>query len=82
MLGTYMKHMTYNDFIGLECTIAAAWDAEYGNGRYDGEPPVAFAGEITDFLAERPRHRNGLGLYVGCGNGWNYVLPHRTICRR
>ena len=35
---------------------------------------MAFAGEIADFLAERSRHRDGRGLYVGCGNGRNYVM--------
>jgi hypothetical protein len=32
----------------------AAWDAEYAAGRYRGEPPVAFTGDILQ--AARPRH--------------------------
>ncbi len=70
--------MPRNDAIGLERTIADAWDEEYGNGRYDGESPVEFAGKIATFLAERLRHRDGRGLYVGCGNGRNYVMLFKT----
>ena len=66
--------MPCNDHIGPGRTPADAWDAEYRSGRYDGEPPVAFANQIVEFLAERPAHRNGEGLYVGCGNGRNYIM--------
>jgi SAM-dependent methyltransferase len=44
----------------------------YEAGRYRGEPPVAFVEDIlraageAGFLGDR-------GLYVGCGNGRNYV---------
>jgi hypothetical protein len=49
------------------------WDAEYRGGRYAAEPPLPFVGTIVDVA-----HRHGLvggaaGLYVGCGNGRNYV---------
>lgn len=49
---------------------AAAWDAEYRAGRYAGEPPAAF---VQDILAAA--HEAGLahGLYIGCGNGRNYL---------
>ncbi len=67
-----------NDTASLERTIANAWDEEYNLGRYDGEPPVEFANEIIDFLSERPDHRDGKGLYVGCGNGRNYVMLSRS----
>jgi len=51
-------------------TVAQSWDAEYRAGRYAGEPPVPF---IEDILrAARSRRISG-GLYVGCGNGRNYV---------
>lgn len=45
-------------------------DAEYRAGRYVTEPPVAFTSDIIE-AAERA----GLstGLYVGCGNGGNYI---------
>jgi SAM-dependent methyltransferase len=49
---------------------AAAWDAEYRAGRYQDEPPVAFTHDMLDAA-----RRAGLtrGLYVGCGNGRNYL---------
>jgi SAM-dependent methyltransferase len=47
-----------------------AWDAEYATGRYLDEPPVPFVEDIV--VAARVV---GLtrGLYVGCGNGRNYL---------
>jgi SAM-dependent methyltransferase len=50
--------------------IAAAWDAEYRAGRYRDDPPVAFTGDILAAAREA-----GLtdGLYIGCGNGRNYL---------
>ncbi len=50
--------------------VAAAWDAEYRAGRYRGEPPVAFT---ADILAAARAARHTAGLYVGCGNGRNYL---------
>ena len=49
---------------------AASWDAEYAAGRYASEPPVAFTGDII--AAAR---QTGLtsGIYIGCGNGRNYL---------
>jgi Methyltransferase domain len=49
---------------------AASWDAEYAAGRYAGEPPVAFTGDILS--AARQATVTG-GLYIGCGNGRNYL---------
>src|SRR5580704_2518222 len=49
---------------------AAAWDAEYAAGRYSGEPPVAFTG---DTLAAARQAGLTRGLYIGCGNGRNYL---------
>lgn len=51
-------------------SAAVSWDAEYTAGRYDGEPPVAF---IRDILAAARRAAVTRGLYVGCGNGRNYL---------
>ena len=34
---------------------AAAWDAEYTAGRYSGEPPVAFTGDILFPESQIPR---------------------------
>jgi SAM-dependent methyltransferase len=49
---------------------AAAWDAEYAAGRYASEPPVALTCDIL-----RAARQAGLtrGLYIGCGNGRNYL---------
>ena len=52
--------------------ISARWDAEYRKGRYAGEPPLPFVDQIlarirASSLAERR------GLYIGCGNGRNYL---------
>jgi SAM-dependent methyltransferase len=53
-------------------SIAASWDAEYRNGRYVGEPPVPFVEEIV--AAARARGLGAAtGLYLGCGNGRNYL---------
>jgi SAM-dependent methyltransferase len=50
--------------------VAAAWDAEYRAGRYRDEPPVAFT---SDILAAARAARLTSGLYIGCGNGRNYL---------
>jgi 2-polyprenyl-3-methyl-5-hydroxy-6-metoxy-1,4-benzoquinol methylase len=47
-----------------------AWDAEYRHGRYCDEPPVAF---VDDILAAARSAGLARGLYVGCGNGRNYL---------
>jgi SAM-dependent methyltransferase len=51
---------------------AQQWDAEYRRGRYAGEPPLPFVDTILDVLSAR-RLREAPGLYVGCGNGRNWV---------
>jgi SAM-dependent methyltransferase len=51
-------------------SAAAAWDAEYAAGRYAGEQPVAFTGDI---LAAARQAGLARGLYIGCGNGRNYL---------
>lgn len=50
---------------------AERWDAQYELGRYTGEPPVPFVSEIMSDLGQDGK--NLLGLYVGCGNGRNYI---------
>ena len=50
--------------------VTAAWDAEYAAGRYVGEPPVRF---VRDILAAAREAAATTGLYVGCGNGRNYL---------
>ena len=51
---------------------AGSWDAEYRAGRYRNESPVAFVGDILACAAavDLPDAR---GLYIGCGNGRNYL---------
>ena len=56
-----------------EALTAARWDDEYRRGRYVAEPPVAFVGTILDELAARPALSAREGLYVGCGNGRNFL---------
>ena len=53
--------------------VSRSWDDEYRRGRYRGEPPIPFVGRIVDILRDRPETMRGKGLYVGCGNGRNYV---------
>ena len=50
--------------------VAAAWDAEYRSGRYLNDPPVGFTSDIIVAARERGLQQ---GVYVGCGNGRNYV---------
>ncbi|WP_421726337.1 class I SAM-dependent methyltransferase [Bauldia sp.] len=51
---------------------AGAWDDDYGRGRYVAAPPLPFAGDILAKAVETGV-ADGLGLYIGCGNGRNYV---------
>lgn len=52
---------------------AQRWDTEYRNGRYVDEPPLPFVDTILTALDQYPSCRQGTGLYVGCGNGRNYL---------
>jgi SAM-dependent methyltransferase len=52
--------------------VSAAWDREYRNGRYVGDPPVPFVRDIVA-VASRDGLLGGTGLYIGCGNGRNYL---------
>ena len=53
--------------------IADVWNAEYAAGRYAGEAPVEFVASIMAELGNRPAIRRSRGLYVGCGNGRNFI---------
>jgi SAM-dependent methyltransferase len=56
-----------------EQLAAQRWNEEYRGGKYAGEPALPFVKEIVAAVdAERSLHA-GLGLYVGCGNGRNYL---------
>jgi len=58
---------------GTATTAHAAeqWDDLYQHGRYHDEPPIPFTDVILENLDENDRE--GHGLYVGCGNGRNYL---------
>lgn len=53
--------------------VSRSWNDEYRRGRYRDERPIPFVGRIIDILRDRPEAMSGKGLYVGCGNGRNYV---------
>ncbi|HKC97013.1 MAG TPA: methyltransferase [Methylomirabilota bacterium] len=53
--------------------VATRWDAEYRAGRYDAEPALPFVDRILAALRAHPAALAGVGLYVGCGNGRNYL---------
>lgn len=59
--------------MGSTGDVGASWDAEYRRGRYAGEPPIAFVETILTLLRSEPARWTGRGLYVGCGNGRNYL---------
>ncbi|GEM_PF-543650 len=51
---------------------AERWDAEYRGGRYELDPPLEFVKDILR-CAEATDLPPGRGLYIGCGNGRNYL---------
>jgi SAM-dependent methyltransferase len=53
--------------------VATRWDAEYRAGRYVAEPPLPFVDRILSTLRADPAALAGVGVYVGCGNGRNYL---------
>jgi hypothetical protein len=53
--------------------LAARGDSEYGAGRYVADRPLPFVDEIISTLRAHPVAMSGVGLYVGCGNGRNYL---------
>jgi SAM-dependent methyltransferase len=59
--------------MGSSERVGTSWDAEYRAGRYSGEPPIAFVETILETLRGEPALWAGPGLYVGCGNGRNYL---------
>lgn len=56
-----------------DALAAGRWDAEYRRGRYAAAPPLPFVGTIVDHVRRLALAREAVGLYVGCGNGRNYV---------
>jgi SAM-dependent methyltransferase len=59
--------------MGSTGPVGASWDAEYRRGRYAGEPPIAFVETILTMLRAETPLWEGRGLYIGCGNGRNYL---------
>jgi len=55
--------------------VEASWDAEYRRGRYSDERAVGFA---DDIVAAAREHGVSRGLYVGCGNGRNFLPLSRA----
>jgi SAM-dependent methyltransferase len=53
--------------------VAARWDSEYRAGRYVAERPLPFVDRIISTVRAYPAAIAGDGLYVGCGNGRNYL---------
>lgn len=49
-----------------------SWESEYARGRYRDEPPVGFVGDILA-AASTAGLGGARGLYIGCGNGRNFV---------
>jgi SAM-dependent methyltransferase len=56
----------------MDRRIAQIWDAEFASGRYQGEPPVLFVQDIIRAATEAGLEHS-TGLYIGCGNGRNYL---------
>src|SRR5919106_4253863 len=52
--------------------VVGSWDAEYAAGRYRHAAPVEFVRDIVA-AAQGEGLIGAEGLYVGCGNGRNYV---------
>ena len=53
--------------------LSQAWDASYLQRKYCTELSLRFTADIIRELKKNPSVMNGRGLYVGCGNGRNYV---------
>lgn len=56
-----------------EALAARRWDEEYRRGRYAGEAPLPFVHTILEVLRGAALAGEAPGLYVGCGNGRNYL---------
>ena len=52
--------------------VATSWDAEYARGRYLNQPPLPFVDDIVA-AAQRRHVTDRPALYIGCGNGRNYL---------
>lgn len=59
--------------------IMQRWNEQYENGTYSKEPPIPFTRKILDKLAKNPRIMHGCGIYIGCGNGRNYIPISKSV---
>ncbi|MGA7922657.1 MAG: class I SAM-dependent methyltransferase [Thermoplasmata archaeon] len=53
-------------------SLVEAWESEYRAGRYLGDPPLPFVDDIWS-AATTYGLGSATGLYVGCGNGRNFL---------
>ncbi len=56
-----------------EALLSRRWDEEYQQGKYENAPPIPFVDRIVTTLREQRRFGKGRGLYIGCGNGRNFI---------
>lgn len=56
-----------------DALAARRWDEEYRRGRYAGEAPLPFVRTIVQVVRGSGLAGAALGLYVGCGNGRNFL---------
>lgn len=70
-----MEYGCLSELDGVKETglLSKRWDEQYRKGRYEGEGPVAFVRKVVETLQHRGGARRLRGLYVGCGNGRNYI---------
>ena len=61
------------DIIKKDSVASQRWDKEYRGGRYHDESPIEFVSRIKEILEKNPGVSKGRGLYIGCGNGRNYI---------
>jgi len=51
--------------------IETSWDSDYRNGKYASDGPIPFVDTIIEHVTNGPESLHG--LYIGCGNGRNYI---------
>ena len=67
------KQLENSHIVKRDDVISKRWDEEYENGRYRDEPLVEFVDRIKETLEKNQDISKGTGLYIGCGNGRNYI---------
>ena len=63
-----------------ERQASARWDELYRSGRYAEDPPLPFVKKILSTL-QACSLTSEYGLYVGCGNGRNYLPLANSLLR-